>query len=437
MAADRRKQKRAAALRRQLADHNQRYYVLDDPIISDAEYDRLFRELAALEADDPELIHADSPTMRVAGKAVAGFSSVTHRVPMLSLANAFDDTEVEEFDRRVRTRLGGSEILYLAEPKLDGLAVSLVYEGGRLVRGATRGDGQTGEDVTHNIRTIQSVPLRLLGEDLPQRLEVRGEVFIARQAFEQMNAQQRQTGGKVFANPRNAAAGSLRQLDAAIAAARPLEIFFYAVGDVQGGPALPPRHSQLLGLVRSWGLRVNPQRRCVRGAQGCLEYYREILTTRAELSYEIDGVVYKVDRIDQQKILGAVSRAPRWALAHKLPAQEEMTRVVGIDVQVGRTGKLTPVARLKPVAVAGVTVTNATLHNEDEIARKDVRVGDRVIVRRAGDVIPEIVGVDKSARKGRRPRRFVFPVSCPICGSEVERAAGEVDARCTDRKGVV
>lgn len=420
---------RAAQLRDQINHHNYLYYVLDNPEIPDVEYDRLFRELQQLESDYPELVTSDSPTQRVGGEPLKAFVEVKHEIPMLSLGNAFSDEELSEFDRRVRNGLDVNTVHYCAEPKLDGLAISIRYENGVLVRAATRGDGTRGEDVTLNVRTIEAVPLRLLGDDWPSILEVRGEVYMPKAGFKALNEKQREKGEKSFANPRNAAAGSLRQLDPRITATRPLSIFCYGVGVVEG-VELPETHSATMTRLKDWGLRVCPEQRVVEGAEGCIEFYREIGERREALPYEIDGVVYKVDRIDQQRQLGFVSRAPRWAIAHKFPAQEELTRVVAIDVQVGRTGAITPVARLEPVHVGGVTVTNATLHNQDEIDRKDVRVGDTVVVRRAGDVIPEVVSVVLS----RRPdgtSHYTLPDSCPECGSAVERVAGEAVARCS------
>ncbi len=420
---------RVEQLREQIRFHNYRYYVLDDPLIPDAEYDRLLRELQELEAEHPELVTDDSPTQRVGATPLSEFGEVRHALPMLSLDNAFDDEELADFDRRARERLKVDAIEYTAEPKLDGLAVSLLYERGLLVRGATRGDGTTGEDITQNVRTIESIPLRLIGEAFPPRLEVRGEVFMSHAGFRDLNQRQQQQGEKLFANPRNAAAGSLRQLDPRITAQRPLEIYCYGVGVVEG-KKLPERHSEILERLRDWGLRVSPGIKRVKGLKGCVGYYRDLEARRDSLAFDIDGVVFKVDRIDYQHELGFVARAPRWAIARKFPAQEEMTRVVDIDVQVGRTGAVTPVARLDPVFVGGVTVTNATLHNEDEVHRKDVRIGDTVIVRRAGDVIPEVVSVIKEKRP-RKARPFVMPKRCPVCGSDIERIDGEAVARCT------
>ncbi|HEC13071.1 MAG TPA: NAD-dependent DNA ligase LigA [Acidiferrobacteraceae bacterium] len=432
MAAGDQDSRRIVALREELAHHNHCYYVLDAPEVPDAEYDRLFRQLQSLEEKYPALVTPDSPTQRVGAKPLKAFSEVHHGVPMLSLANAFDEGGVKDFHRRACERLGVEHIDYSCETKLDGLAVSLLYENGVLVRGATRGDGRSGEDVTQNVRTIDSIPLRLLGKDAPRVLEVRGEVFISRAGFARLNRAQRAEGGKQFANPRNAAAGSLRQLDPRITAARPLEIYIYGVGVVEG-PAdeiLAGTYSAMLERFRDWGLRTSPETRVARDAEGCIAYYRDIMARRDKLPYEIDGVVYKVNRLDQQDALGAVSRAPRWALAHKFPAQEEMTVLKGIEVQVGRTGTLTPVARLEPVFVGGATVTNATLHNQDEVKRKDVRIGDTVVVRRAGDVIPEVVSVVMSKRP-KHTRRFKMPERCPVCDSKVERPEGESAARCT------
>lgn len=421
---------RAAELREQLNLHNYRYYVLDDPQVPDSEYDRLMRELQSLEQQFPNLIVPDSPTQRVGAQPLDGFGEVLHRMPMLSLENAFFDTEMVDFDRRVRERLGEvGEIVYTAEPKLDGLAISLRYESGLLVQAATRGDGSRGEDVTHNVRTIPSVPLRLLGEDWPQVLEVRGEIYMPLAGFERLNQRARVNGEKGFANPRNAAAGSLRQLDPKITAQRPLAMYCYGFGEISGGP-LAATQSESIRRLADWGLRISPEMRTVEGAAGCLDYYREIGERRATLDYEIDGVVFKVDSLEQQQRLGFVSRAPRWAIAQKFPAQEEMTRLLAIDIQVGRTGALTPVARLEPVTVAGVTVTNATLHNEEEIRRKDIRVGDSVIIRRAGDVIPQVVrSIPEQRSADARP--FEMPQQCPVCGADVIRDADEAVVRCS------
>ena len=421
--------KRAAEIRRLIEHHNYRYYVLDDPEVSDARYDELMRELRELEKAHPELAVDDSPTQRVGAVPSREFAEVVHSVPMLSLENAFTEQDVLDFDGRVRERLDVEQVEYSAEPKIDGLAISLRYERGRLVQAATRGDGATGEDVTANVRAIRSVPLHLLGGDVPAVLEVRGEVFMTRRSFEKLNLRQSEKGEKTFANPRNAAAGSLRQLDPRITASRSLDVYFYGVGTAEGW-TLPQRHSEVLAALRALGLRTCPEVDVVQGAAGCLEYYARIGGRRDSLGYDIDGVVYKVDRLDWQRDLGFVSRAPRWALAHKFPAQEENTTVRDVEFQVGRTGALTPVARLEPVFVGGVTVSNVTLHNMDELERKDVRIGDTVVVRRAGDVIPEVVRVVPE----RRPpdaRRVQLPTRCPVCGSHVTRAEGEAVARCT------
>ncbi len=417
-------------LREQLRYHNHLYYVLDDPQIPDVEYDRLFRELQALETAHPELITPDSPTQRVGAAPLTEFGEIKHAIPMLSLGNVFSDEELLAFDKRIHDRLkSDAETEFVAEPKLDGLAISILYENGVFTRAATRGDGETGEDVTHNVRTIASVPLRLLGESYPAVLEVRGEIYMPKAGFEAFNAKMRALGEKTFVNPRNAAAGSLRQLDPRLTAQRPLDIFCYAVGLVEGG-TVSDTHYAILQQFRAWGLRVCPDIRIVHGAQGCLDYFREIGARRNGLPYDIDGVVYKVNSIAIQQELGFISRAPRWAVAHKFPAQEEITELEGVDFQVGRTGALTPVARLKPVFVGGVTVSNATLHNMDEIERKDVRIGDFVIVRRAGDVIPEVASVILDRRPaGAAP--IVMPTHCPVCGSEVKRPEGEAVARCT------
>ncbi|MGA7802428.1 MAG: NAD-dependent DNA ligase LigA [Gammaproteobacteria bacterium] len=425
--------KRVEALREQISHHNYRYYVLAAPEISDAAYDRLLRELQDIESQFPELVTSDSPTQRVGAAPAEGFGEVRHEVPMLSLSNAFSDQELADFDRRVREGLDVHHVDYTAEPKLDGLAVSLLYEDGELVRAATRGDGVTGEDVTANVRTIRSVPLRLRGEGWPRRLEARGEVFMSREGFERLNRDAQDKGQKTFVNPRNAAAGSLRQLDSRITAERPLEIYCYGVGQVDGGE-LPDRQGDILDGLRQWGLRVYQGIERVTGLKGCQDYFDQLARRRDELPFEIDGVVFKVDRVDYQQALGFVARAPRWAVARKFPAQEENTRVLDVEWQVGRTGALTPVARLEPVFVGGVTVTNATLHNQDEIDRKDVRIGDTVAIRRAGDVIPEVVSVVISKRP-RNARKVHYPDQCPVCGSDVIRPEGEAAARCTGGLG--
>lgn len=422
---------RITELCEQLNHHSYQYYVLDDPEIPDAEYDRLYRELQQLESENPQFISHESPTQRVGDQPLSEFSQVKHLLPMLSLDNVFSDEELEAFNKRILQRLGSEDALeYAAEPKLDGLAVSLLYQEGKLVRAGTRGDGTTGEDITQNIRTIHSIPLKLLGHSYPQLLEVRGEVFMLREGFERLNQQARDRGDKPFVNPRNAAAGSLRQLDPKITASRPLAMFCYAVGKVEGLAQIPDRHSDLLDCLQDWGLPLCRERTVVQGVEACLAYYQQMSERRSRLPYEIDGIVYKVNRLDFQKELGFVSRAPRWAIAHKFPAQEEMTRVNGIEFQVGRTGALTPVARLEPVFVGGVTVSNATLHNMDEVRRKDVRVGDMVIVRRAGDVIPEVVRVVPGSRQAK-VKKVQLPSQCPICGSDVIQEEGEVVARCS------
>jgi len=408
------------------------YHVLDAPTIPDAEYDRLYHELAALETLHPEAIAPDSPTQRVGDAPIAEFNQVTHAVPMLSLNNGFADDDVDNFDRRVREGLETREVAYNAELKFDGLAISLRYENGRFVQAATRGDGYTGEDVTANIRTVRVIPMRLHGDAVPAVLEVRGEVLMFKRDFESLNERQRAAGQKEFANPRNAAAGSLRQLDARITSARRLRFFAYGVGQLEAAQdALPASHSTVLDWLDALGLPVAKERQVVTGRDGLLAFYRDIGERRASLPYEIDGVVYKVDRLDDQRTLGFVSRAPRFALAHKFPAEEALTTVQAIEVQVGRTGAITPVARLVPVSVGGVTVTNATLHNEDEVRRKDVRVGDTVIVRRAGDVIPEVLGVVLERRPTPEPPVYTLPATCPVCGSHVVREEGEIVARCS------
>ncbi|WP_020681727.1 NAD-dependent DNA ligase LigA [Marinobacterium rhizophilum] len=411
-------------LRDALNHHNYRYYVLDEPEVPDAEYDRLFQRLKALEAEHPELISPSSPTQRVGARPLSAFSQVQHEMPMLSLDNAFNAQELRDFVRRVQERLklaSSDEIAFACEPKLDGIAVSVLYENGLLVRAATRGDGTTGEDITQNVRTLRSVPLQLNDTDWPARLEVRGEIYMPRAGFDALNARQRERDEKTFVNPRNAAAGSLRQLDARITADRPLEMCCYSTGIVSDDVELPAGHVETLQLLNRWGFRINPEMRLVYGAQGCLEYYEDLAARRDSLSYDIDGIVFKVNDRAQQAELGFVSRAPRWAIAHKFPAQEEMTRVLAVEFQVGRTGAVTPVARLEPVFVGGVTVSNATLHNMDEIARLDLCVGDTVVVRRAGDVIPQVVKVVTERRTGSETPVEV-PQACPVCGSDIERS---------------
>ena len=418
------------SLRERLHRYNHAYHALDDPQVSDAQYDALMEELRELERRHPELISADSPTQRVGATPLAAFGEIHHRLPMLSLDNAFSDEVVRDFDRRVRERLGTAEpVRYSAEPKLDGLAVSATYEDGVFVQGATRGDGETGEDITQNLRTIAALPLKLRGAGQPRLLEVRGEVFMPKERFEKFNAEAAARGEKTFVNPRNAAAGSLRQLDARITAQRPLDIFIYGTGHVEGGE-LPATHGETLQALKQWGFKICPDSRIVPSIEDCLRFYADIGTRRAALAYQIDGVVYKVDDLDLRRRLGFVARAPRWAIAHKYPAEEETTVVRDIQFQVGRTGALTPVARLNPVFVGGVTVSNATLHNMDEVERKDVRVGDSVVVRRAGDVIPEVVRVLLEKRApGASPLQL--PAQCPVCGSPVVRDPQAAVARCT------
>ncbi len=420
---------RIAALRSELEKHSYHYYVLGESIIPDAEYDRLFGELLRLEERHPALISADSPSQRVGAAPSAAFAQVKHELPMLSLDNAFDEASMRAFDRRICERLDLATIRYAAETKLDGVAISLLYEAGRLVRGATRGDGNVGEDVTQNIRTIRSIPLHLRGRGYSEKLEVRGEIFISKADFSRLNEQQQAKGEKVFANPRNTAAGSLRQLDSRMTADRPLSFFAHGALSPAAG-TLPSSHLAILHNLQDWGLPVAAETDKAQGIAACLSYHRKIGARRAELPYEIDGVVFKVDDIVQQQTLGAVSRAPRWAIAYKFPPQEELTRVLDIEVQVGRTGALTPVARLEPVYVGGVTVTNATLHNDDEVRRKDVRIGDTVIIRRAGDVIPEVVAVVKDKRP-ENTRLFNMPTHCPACGAQTVRIEQESVIRCS------
>ena len=418
---------RILQLRAELDGHNYRYHVLDEPSIPDAEYDRLFHELKALEAEHPALVTADSPTQRVGSLALSAFGEIKHEVPMLSLGNAFAETDLLDFDRRVREGLdlpagdlfgGGAEVEYSCEPKLDGLAVSLLYREGLLVRGATRGDGSTGEDISVNVRTIRNVPLKLQGAGWPAVLEVRGEVFMSKAGFAALNARQLEQGAKTFANPRNAAAGSLRQLDSKITASRPLEFCCYGIGQVQG--ELPQTHIGILEALKQWGMPISRELKLAKGAEECLAYYRDIGERRDALAYEIDGVVFKVNSLAYQRELGFRAREPRWAIAHKFPALEELTELLDVEFQVGRTGAVTPVARLKPVKVAGVTVSNATLHNMDEVARLGVMIGDTVIIRRAGDVIPQVVQVVLE-RRPDNAKLVQIPENCPVCGSHVER----------------
>lgn len=418
-----------SALKSQITRHDYHYYVLDAPLVSDNEYDGLYRQLVALETAFPELITADSPTQRVGGTVSSAFESVQHRQAMLSLNNAFSDEELVAFDKRITDSLDARQVEYAVEPKFDGLAITLTYENGLLVQGATRGDGYTGENVTHNLRTIRAIPIKLATDQPPSLLEVRGEVLMLKRDFERLNQTQEAQGGKLFANPRNAAAGSLRQLDPRITATRPLHFFAYGLGEAAGAPGFAS-HSEAMQYLSDLHFPVSDLRAVKLGVEGLREYYVSIGAKRPSLPFDIDGVVYKVNAFDQQNTLGFVSRAPRWAIAHKFPAEEATTIVDDITVQVGRTGAITPVARLKPVFVGGVTVTNATLHNEDELRRKDIYIGDTVIVRRAGDVIPEVV----SSITEKRPvnaRKFEMPTACPECGSHIERPQDEAVARCT------
>lgn len=421
---------RAAQLRDLINRYNFLYYSADDPEVTDAEYDRLFAELKKLEADYPELITADSPTQRVGSAPLDKFTQVTHAMPMLSLDNVFDEAELTAFNQRVLDRLNTDAVItYAAEPKLDGLAISIRYENGLLVQAATRGDGAVGEDVTKNVRTIRNIPLKLHGKNVPQVVEIRGEIYMPKAGFEKLNQQRLANNEKLFVNPRNAAAGSLRQLDSSVTASRPLALFCYGLGELQGMER-PSSHTEAMQIISEWGGAVSPDTKQLKGVDECLEFLHQLGERRASLSYDIDGVVFKVDDSHLQERLGFVSRAPRWAIAYKFPAQEESTQVIDIEVQVGRTGALTPVARLQPVFVGGVTVSNATLHNEDEVRRKDVRIGDTVIIRRAGDVIPEVVQVVKDKRPANATE-FVMPTHCPVCGAEVERVEGEAVARCS------
>lgn len=413
--------------------HAKQYYLLDQPEIPDAEYDRLFQELLSLEALHPQLVTSASPSQRVGAAPLSAFNTVTHEIPMLSLDNAFSDEDMRAFDNRIRERLKTEdELEYSCEPKFDGIAVSLLYRDGELVRGATRGDGTTGEDITQNVRTIGSIPLQLSGSGWPQVLEVRGEIFMPKNGFEKLNQRALEKGEKVFVNPRNAAAGSLRQLDSSITASRPLVMCAYSVGHVEG--ELPATHAAILSALKGWGFVISEHLEIVQGVDGCLAYYRQLESRRMGLAFDIDGIVFKVNSLQLQQQLGFVSRAPRWAIAHKFPAQEEVTTLKDVEFQVGRTGAITPVARLEPVFVGGVTVSNATLHNRDEIQRLGLRLGDRVIVRRAGDVIPQIVAVvppvteEKTAERGAE---IQFPEHCPVCESPVETVAGEAVARCS------
>jgi len=424
--------KKVAELRNTLNEYNYQYYVLDDPSIPDAVYDRDMQSLIALEKQYPSLQSPNSPSQKVGGEALSAFEQVTHDVPMLSLDNAFDEESLLAFEKRLKDRIKDTSSLHFScEPKLDGLAVSILYENGELVRAATRGDGQVGENITANVRTISNVPLRLRGDAHPDRVEVRGEVFMPREGFAKLNEHQKNAGGKVFANPRNAAAGSLRQLDSKITAKRPLMFYAYSLGVVQPDNfTLPTTHSERLSQLGKWGLPLCPDIDTAEGGRGCLDYYHHILEKRDNLPYDIDGVVFKVNRIDLQAALGFVARAPRWAIAQKFPAQEEVTKLLDVEFQVGRTGAITPVARLEPVFVGGVTVSNATLHNQDEITRLGVKVGDTVVIRRAGDVIPQVVSVVDTKRTGSETD-IAFPSQCPVCGSQVEKLEDEAVARCT------
>jgi len=421
----------ADALKTEINLHNHRYYVLDDPQITDQAYDQILRRLQQIEIDYPELLSADSPTQRVGAAPATHFESVEHELPMLSLDNAFDESEMLAFEKRLKDKLANDQtsLFYTAEPKLDGLAISLLYQKGVLIQAATRGDGRNGENITVNARTLPSIPLQLQGDNIPSRIEVRGEVYMEHAGFQALNDKQLETGGKVFANPRNAAAGSLRLLDSRITAKRPLTFCSYGVGVIEG-LALPESHYDGMKRLQSLGFPISPYIEQLQGIQACIDYYQSILAQRDELAFEIDGVVFKLDDIEQQTVAGTVSRAPRWAIAYKFPAQEVMTGLLDVDFQVGRTGALTPVARLEPVAVGGVMVSNATLHNMDEIERKDIRIGDTVIVRRAGDVIPEVVSavVDKRKRALKAPQ---MPTNCPVCDSEVVRQEGQAAYRCS------
>jgi DNA ligase (NAD+) len=418
-----------------LNQHNHRYYVLDDPSVPDSEYDRQMRALQAIEAQYPELLSEDSPSQRVGGKALESFTQVRHTVAMLSLENAFSDVELEDFDRRVKDRLNyaalknPTEIEFACEPKLDGVAVSLLYKNGQLVRGATRGDGSVGEDITANVRTIKSIPLKLRGDNIPSLLEVRGEIYLPRPGFDALNAKAIAAGEKTFVNPRNAAAGSLRQLDSKITASRPLEMCAYSVGQFEA-EVTPDSHTHMLETLGGWGFKINEHVVAVTGIAACEDYYSAMAERRDQLTYDIDGIVYKVNNLALQQRLGFVAKAPRWAIARKFPAQEEMTKLLDVEFQVGRTGAITPVARLAPVFVGGVTVSNATLHNGDEIKRLGVCIGDTVIIRRAGDVIPQIAKVILEKRP-EDAQVIVFPERCPVCQSSVKRAEGEAVARCT------
>ena len=420
------------ALKLQLEEHNYQYYVMDAPSIPDAEYDRLMRMLIALEKQHPSLISADSPSQKVGGTPLSKFDTVVHEVPMLSLDNGFEASDLTAFEKRLQDRLlSFSDIQFSCEPKLDGLAASILYENGILTRAATRGDGQVGEDITKNVKTIANVPIKLRGENIPRKVEVRGEVFMPKAGFEQLNEAQKKAGNKLFANPRNAAAGSLRQLDSRITAKRPLLFYAYSMGVMQGESLTElPLHTQRLAALGEWGIPLCKESAVAHGAEECITYFTKIGEMRNSLPYDIDGVVFKVNDINLQQRLGFVSKAPRWAIAQKFPAQEEMTTLIDVEFQVGRTGAITPVARLEPIFVGGVTVSNATLHNQDEITRLGVKIGDKVVIRRAGDVIPQVVSVVLEKRTDD-VRDIVFPTHCPVCNSHVERSESEAVARCT------
>jgi DNA ligase (NAD+) len=417
-------------LRDEINHHNYLYHTMDEPQVTDAEYDRLFRRLKAIESEHPELVTPESPSQRIGAEPLPFFSQVAHELPMLSLDNAFGSDDLTDFDKRVRNRLDTEgAVEYVCEPKIDGVAISLLYESGTLVRAATRGDGTTGEDITQNARTIAAVPLKLHGKGYPERLEVRGEVYMARSTFAKLNEEAERDGGKAFANPRNAAAGSVRQLDPKLTAKRQLTMYCYSVGLVEGGD-LPDKHSDILLTLKSWGLRTNPITKAVVGVEACIDYYQHMQESRAELGYDIDGVVIKVNSIARQQDLGMLTRTPRWAIAHKFPAEEGTTKLMDVEFQVGRTGAITPVARLEPVKVGGVTISNATLHNMDEVKRLDVMIGDTVLIQRAGDVIPKVVATIIKDRPANA-KAILLPECCPACGSEVLQAEGEVIARCT------
>lgn len=423
-------EKEVETLRAEINRHNYLYHTLDEPEMSDADFDRLFQRLKQIEAEHRELVTDDSPTQRIGGQPLSQFDQVRHEIPMLSLENAFSEDDVRDFDQRVKARLGSNDtITYTCEPKVDGVAISLLYEAGRLVRGATRGDGKTGEDITQNARAVEAIPLRLYGQGYPRRLEVRGEVYIANSTFSEINTQAQRSGDKQFANPRNAAAGGLRQLDSRFTAKRKLTMFCYSVGQVDGGD-LPRSQCEILSALRGWGFRINPLIETVSGIDACIEFYQRMAEMRPDLDYGIDGVVFKVDRIDLQESLGVTTRTPRWAIARKFPAREGITTLLDVQFQVGRSGAITPVARLDPVGIGGVTISNATLHNMDEVHRLGLVIGDTVVIQRAGDVIPKVVSVVRD----KRPDDYgeiEMPARCPACGSEIVQPEGEVIARCS------